>query len=401
MGDAVTVKKPRIVSIDILRGIVMIVMVLDHVREFFSSAKFSPSDLTQASAGLFLTRWVTHFCAPVFVFLAGTSAFLYLNRGKTKAELSKFLFTRGLFLIFAELIIVRFCCSFNFNYHDTAANICQVIWVIGWSMMFLSCIVHFPSGVIAFIGIVMVAGHNLLDGIDPSKLGNFGWLFIVLHVREVIMITPGFGLGIVYPLIPWVGVMALGFLFGNILALDEAKRRRVFFVLGLSLTAAFVIIRAINIYGDPSRWAYQKDLLFTIFSFINCSKYPPSLLFLLMTLGPAIFALSFMADKEGPLARIFLVFGRVPFFLYIVHLFVIHGIALILSFIKYGVFPAWMFQGNPIFSTPAFPSGPADYGYDLPVVYVIWAAVTAGLFPLCRWYMNFKKTHNNPIFSYI
>lgn len=393
--------KPRVVSIDILRGAVMVIMALDHVREFFSSVKFSPTDLTQTTAALFLTRWITHFCAPVFVFLAGTGAYLYMNRGKSKTELVKFLFSRGLFLIFAELVIVRFCCSFNFNYRDAGANVCQVIWAIGWSMIFLACIVRLPLRAITLIGLLIVLCDNLLDGIDPSRLGPFSSLFIILHVRDAITVAPALQVKMVYPLIPWVGVMALGFAFGNIMVSEEARRRRIFLLLGASLIAAFIILRALNIYGDPSRWSYQRNALFTIFSFINCTKYPPSLLYLLMTLGPAILALSFIKDKDGPVADFFVSFGRVAFFFYIMHLFVIHLFALLFAALRYREFPIWMFQGNPIFSTPAFPSGPGDYGYGLGIVYLVWITVIILLFPLCRWYMNFKKTHNNPILSYI
>jgi uncharacterized membrane protein len=315
--------KPRILSINILRGIVMVIMALDHVREFFSSAKFSPTGLTQTTAALFMTRWVTHFCAPVFVFLA--------------------------------------------------------------------CLMRLPIKAITLIGLLIVACDNLLDGIDPARLGPFSTLFIILHVRESITVMPALQVKMVYPLIPWVGVMALGFAFGKIVVLEEAKRKRMFFLVGAGLIAMFVVLRALNVYGDPSRWSQQKDLLFTVLSFVNCTKYPPSLLYLLMMLGPAILALSFIKESEG----------RVAFFYYIMHLLLIHIMALVFAFVRYGEFPPWMFQGNPIFSTPAFPSGPSDYGYGLAVVYIVWLTVVILLFPLCRWYMNFKKTHHHPIFSYI
>lgn len=395
-------KAKRLISIDMMRGFAIVIMALDHVREFFTSARFSPTDLTQTTAPLFLTRWITNFCAPVFVFLAGTGAFLYYVRGgKTKSELAWYLFTRGLFLIFIELVIVRFACSFNFNYMDSNANVCQVIWAIGWSMIFLACIVRLPVWLIAAIGGIIVAGHNLLDGLASVCPQSLRWLLIVLHSRDMITILPGLELKITYPLIPWIGVISLGFAFGSIVILEEKARQKIIFLLGTAAIGAFIILRALNIYGDPSQWTIQKNALFTFFSFINCSKYPPSLLYLLMTLGPALVLLSMLKEEERPVARFFLVFGRVSLFFYIMHLLLIHTIALVVATLKYHAIPAWMFQGNPIFSDPGFPAGPVDYGYGLPVIYLVWVVVIVALFPLCRWYMNYKNTHKYFWLSYL
>ena len=394
-------KKKRVISIDLLRGIVMAFMALDHTREYFSSVRFSAADLAQTTTALFLTRWMTNFCAPVFIFLAGAGAYLFTKRGRTKKELSWFLFSRGAFLVILELTVIRFVCCFNFNLHIVDANVCQVIWVIGWSLIVLSVLVYFPMWVIALFGAVTVLGHNFLDFINAENLTHLKWLHIVLHSRDIITIYPGISFKMVYPLVPWCGVMSLGFIFGKAVFMDEDKRRKFFFWLGISLIIFFVVLRAINVYGDPYEWSYQKDWLFTIFSFIDCTKYPPSLLFLLMTIGPAIFLLAFLREEEGPITRFFLVFGRIALFFYIMHLFVIHIVAVILAFIRYRQFPAWLFEGNPIFSIPAFPTGPQDYGYSLPTVYVIWACIMLILYPLCRWYMNFKKTHSSPILSYL
>ncbi len=394
-------KKKRVISIDLLRGIVMAFMCLDHTREYFSSVRFHPGDLAQTTAALFMTRWITNFCAPVFIFLAGAGAYLFTTRGRTKKELSWFLFSRGAFLVILELTVIRFVCCFNFNLYLVDANVCQVIWAIGWSLIILSILVYFPMWVIAIFGAITVLGHNILDFIDMENLTHFRWLHIILHSRDIITIYSGISYKMVYPLVPWCGVMALGFLFGKAVFMEEKKRRKFFFWVGLALTIAFVVIRVFDVYGDPVKWSHQKDWLFTLFSFLDCTKYPPSLLFLLMTLGPSILLLSILSENEGPITRIFLIFGRIALFFYIMHLLVIHIAAVILAAIKYKQFPSWLFEGNPIFSVPAFPTGPQDYGYSLPVVYVIWACIMIILYPICKWYMNFKKIHSHPILSYL
>lgn len=394
-------KKKRVISIDLLRGIVMAFMCLDHTREYFSSVRFNPADLAQTTAALFMTRWITNFCAPVFIFLAGAGAYLFTKRGRTKKELSWFLFSRGAFLVILELTVIRFVCCFNFNLYITDANVCQVIWAIGWSLIILSVLVYLPLWAIALFGTVTVLGHNIMDFIDTENLTQLKWLHVVLHSRDIVTIAPGISYKMVYPLIPWCGVMALGFLFGKTVFLEATKRRRVFFWLGLGLTVLFIVLRALDVYGDPSKWSHQKDWLFTLFSFLDCTKYPASLLFLLMTLGPSILLLSAFREEEGPVTRFFLVFGRIALFFYIMHLLFIHIAAVILAVIRYGVFPSWLFEGNPIFSIPPFPTGPQDYGYSLPVVYLIWIVIMLILYPLCRWYMTFKKTHSHPILSYL
>jgi uncharacterized membrane protein len=395
-------KAKRIISIDILRGIVIVIMALDHAREYFSSFRYSPTDLFYTTPALFMTRWITHLCAPVFVFLAGTGAFLYyLSRGKSAEKTSFFLWSRGLFLVFMELTIIRFAASFNFNYFDNLANICQVIWAIGWSMIFLSLLVRLPSWSIALIGGVIVVFHNLLDGIGPMVPPSIKWLLIILHVRDYISIAPGIEFLIAYPLIPWIGVIALGYAFGNIMLLEDNKKKTTLFWAGSGMILAFFILRLINIYGDPQAWSVEGSRLFTVFSFINVTKYPPSLLFLLITLGPAILLLSFIKEKENPLANFFLVLGRTPMVFYISHILLLHLTALIFAWLRYGTFPLWMLTGNPIFNQPAYPSGPANYGYGLVVVYIAWLSVVVVLYPFCRWYMQYKKDHKYFWLSYL
>ena len=393
------VHKKRVISIDYLRGIVIVLMALDHIREFFTFGGFSPTDLSQTSAALFFTRWVTHFCAPVFVFLAGTGAFLYKSRGRSKLELSRFLLTRGLFLIFLEFTVIRFAVTFNLNYFSPGSTVAQVIWVLGISMVILSAVVFLSNWLIALFGIGLIAAHNLFDA--ASVMPAFEWLWIVLHKPGLLMLPLGLEAKLIYPVVPWVGVMALGYMFGNIVTQEEEKRKKCFFWLGLGLVAAFIIIRSINIYGDPVPWTSQGSFLFSVLSFLNCAKYPPSLLFLLMTLGPAILALSFFSEKDTPASKFFVTFGRVSLFFYIIHFFLIHVIAIIFSMLRYNVMPHWLFANNPVFSSPSFPSGPTDYGYDLIAVYLIWIIVTLLLYPVCRWYMKYKATHAYPWLSYL
>jgi uncharacterized membrane protein len=397
--ESPAVKKKRIISIDYLRGIAIVIMALDHIREFFTSARFSPTDLSQTNTALFFTRWITHFCAPVFIFLAGTGAFLYGSRGRTKPEMSWFLFSRGLFLIILEFTVIRFAVTFNMDYFSAGSTVAQVIWVIGLSMVIMSALVFLKDSLIALIGLLLVASHNMFDAV--SVVPALEWLWIVLHRPGLFMLPLGLEIKVTYPAIPWVGVMALGYVFGNIVTQEERRRKKSFFWIGLSLVLGFLVIRGINVYGDPSSWIRHESFLFTTLSFLNCTKYPPSLLFLLMTLGPAILILSFIKDEDTPISRFFVIFGRVPLFFYIIHFFLIHIIAIILSLFKYRYIPHWLFANNPVFTSPPFPTAPADYGYNLIVVYLIWFLVTLLLYPACKWYMKYKSTHNYPWLSYL
>ncbi|MBS1812780.1 MAG: DUF1624 domain-containing protein [Acidobacteria bacterium] len=388
---ALTQNRTRLDSIDFLRGLVMIIMALDHTRDFFSSTAFEidPTDLTRTSSALFLTRWITHFCAPVFVFLAGTAAYLAGSRGKSKAALSQFLFTRGVWLIVLELTVIR-CLGWywNFNYAHSRG---QVIWAIGWSLIALAGLIHLPIRVIAIFGVVMIAGHNLLDGIKLESVGAWRWLWAILHVPAELEWAKGKIFFTQYPLIPWIGVMAVGYAFGSIFRREQAERNKLFLRLGLALMAAFIVIRGINVYGNPQPWAVQKNWWFSIFSFLNCEKYPPSLLYLLMTLGPAIALLPLLDRAWGKLGQAIITFGRVPLFYYLLHLPLLRVIVVIVAIAKYG---------SDIFNLPQ-DQPPPGWGFHLPVVYLIWLGAILLLYPLCRWFAGVKQRSRKAWLSYL
>lgn len=370
---------PRLQSIDLLRGAVMVLMALDHVRDHFSGAPFDPLDLAETDPAMFLTRWITHFCAPVFVFLAGTGVFLSQSRGKTTGDISRFLLTRGLWLVLLELSVIRLAWQFNVNFRIFHGS---VIWTIGWSMVALAGLVHFRRSVIAVAGVVMVLLHNALDGVPSESFGPVWWLWNILHVPAAIPLGERSLFNPHYPLIPWIGVMACGYVFGEIVLFEERRRKRWLTGLGLGLTGGFVLLRAINIYGDPVAWSVQPDPVFTLLSFLNTEKYPPSLLFLLMTLGPAIAVLPLLERPSGRIARAVTVFGRVPLFYYILHLYLIHALALLAGVLQ--GFPARRFLlGHWVF--------PKKYGFDLPVVYGVWVLAVALLYPVCAWYARLKR----------
>ena len=386
-----SLRPARLDSVDILRGIAMIVMALDHTRDFFHIARFDPLDLTQTNTFLFLTRWVTHHCAPTFVFLAGTGAFLSGTRGKTPAELSRFLLTRGLWLVFLELTVVRFAWLFNVDY---SLSVGQVIWAIGWSMVALAGLIRLPRWGMVVIAFGMILFHNAFDGVDPATFGAFGWVWRILHVQSFITFDGGMTFVAMYPLIPWIGVMAAGYLFGSILQKEEAVRRKLLYRIGLGLIAGFVILRAINVYGDPHPWHTQGSVMFTILSFIDTHKYPPSLLYLMMTLGPAITVLPLFERWKGKLADAVTVYGRVPLFYYVLHICLIHILA---------VGAAWL-TGKGVgflFSNELPGMWTNDYGFSLGVVYLVWAGVIMLLYFPCRWFAGVKRRRNEAWLSYL
>jgi uncharacterized membrane protein len=383
--------RPRLDSVDLLRGLVMVLMALDHVRDFFTELRFDPTNLSQTTVPLFFTRWITHFCAPTFVFLAGAGAFLQGARGKGRSELAGFLVTRGLWLVVLELTVVRLGWAFDLNYAGLLWV--QVIWVIGVSMVVLAGLVYLPLPVIAAFGLVMITTHNLFDGITPESLGGWGPLWTVLHVQRPVTLPGGGALFVAYPLIPWIGVMAAGYAFGSLLLLPTEERRRLMLRLGLALTAAFIVLRALNIYGDPRPWTPQPTGVLTLLSFLNTTKYPPSLAFLLMTLGPAIASLAWFERLSGTAARFLIVFGRVPLFYYVLHIFLIHAVALALGVMA--GFPASTFL-KPFFLNP-----PAGWGYGMPAVYALWVAVVLALYPVCRWYAGLKARRRDAWLSYL
>jgi uncharacterized membrane protein len=408
----------RIDSIDLLRGIVMVIMMLDHTRDFVHSGAFQldPTDLTRTTVPLFLTRWITHYCAPVFVFLAGTGAYLQLARGKSKRELSRFLVTRGMWLVLLEFTVVRLGVFFNLDYRFLV--FLQVIWVIGVSMIVLAALIHLPVKVIAGVGIGMIALHNFLDRIHivgwrgpGSPVPGLGAkLWFIAHQPFEVFPVAGFPspiVFVVYPLIPWVGVMAAGYAFGVVYQKGPAWRRRFLLATGSVATALFILLRAINFYGDPSRWARQKSTVFTILSFLNTTKYPPSLLFLLMTLGPAIIALALFESDTLPRARAagavvasvknaLITFGRVPLFFYILQWYTAHIIAVVAGLIA-GQSVGYQFA-SPIdkFNSPP----PAGVGFRLWVVYLCWAIGVLLLYPICKWFGGVKARRRDWWLSY-
>lgn len=393
--------RARLYSVDLLRGIAMILMALDHSRDYFHFcgfySGFDPLDLSQTYSALFITRWVTHFCAPIFVFLAGTGAYLSASRGKSRSELSILLFTRGLWLIFLELTVVNVSWYFNFDFRVVMGG---VIWAIGWSMIALSVLIILPLRAITAFGVAMIVLHDIFDGVQSQNLGSLGWLWTILHEWNAIQLTPQTIFVIAYPLIPWIGVMAAGYGFGKMLLLEPGKRRKWLLILGISLILIFIIIRATNLYGDPRPWSGQQSKIFTLFSFINTEKYPPSLLFLLMTLGPSITALALFDRNPGSFARSVIVFGRVPLFFYLLHIPFIHALAVLFAYLHYSR-AQWLFQFPYIGPGVHNPSVPVGYGYGLPVVYLVWLAVIIILYPACSWYAGIKKRHRNAWLSYL
>jgi uncharacterized membrane protein len=384
----------RLESIDILRGIVMVLMAIDHTRDFFTNIRFDPMDPAHTYPALFFTRWITHFCAPTFVFLAGTGAFLYGSR-RTPGELRHFLWTRGLWLIVLELTILKFAWSFNLSY---AYIPLIVIWAIGCGMLTLACLASVPARVVGWVGVAIICLHNLFDGISPEAFGRFAPLWTVAHVMGAFPIAPGMVVISAYPIVPWIGVIMAGYGFGTLFLRPPEDRNRIFLRLGLALTAAFVALRATNLYGDPLKWSVQKNGFYTLFSFLNCQKYPPSLLYTLMTLGPAILALAFLPKLRGRLAKPFLIFGRVPLFYYVLHIYLIHGLAALFATIRYGSAP-WMFKGLP--NTWPGTELPAYYGYGLATVYLIWFMVLVILYPMCKWFAGVKQRRRDPWLSYL
>lgn len=379
--------RARLDSVDALRGLVMVIMALDHTRDFFSNAHIDPTDLKQTTVALFLTRWITHFCAPVFVFLAGTGAFLMQSRGKTKREMARFLLTRGLWIVFLELFVVGPSWAFRFALDHLSV---QVFWAIGWSLVALSALIFLPRPALLAFVVVMIVGHNALDGIQPDNVGAFRNEWIVLHTVGAIFWRPGYRLFVLYPLIPWIGVMAAGYLFGIVLRQEAETRKRTLQRLGTGLLLGFVALTALNRYGDPHPWQIEKNGVFTALGWLNKTKYPPSLQYLLMTLGPAILLLSALPDRiTRPVGRVFVTFGRVPLFYYLLHVPLIHGLSLLVGYFRYGA---------QIFSLERPPD---DWGYGLPVVYAVWIGVVIALYPACRWFSEVKRRHRSVWLSYL
>jgi uncharacterized membrane protein len=381
--------RTRVESIDLLRGAVMILMALDHVRVFFHDAAYvhSPTDLGRTSAVLFFTRWATHYCAPTFVFLAGISACLYGARAGRK-ELSFFLATRGAWLVFVELFVLSLFRTFNPTY---AYFNLQVIWTIGLSMIVLSALIYLDSRLLLLVSAVLIAGHNLLDGVHVAGDGLASFLWAVLHEARV------FTLGrvtirVMYPLLPWIGTLAAGYCFGRfyLADYDAARRRKILLWAGLGGTALFIVLRFANGYGDASPWSMRDTATFTVLSFLNVTKYPPSLLYLLMTLGPALTFLALTERSSNAVTAPVTVFGRVAMFYYLAHILLIHVAATVAA-------PLCGHDMMDMVLTSAPSDAPAlkGYGFGLPTVYVVWLGLVLALYPCCRWYDRHKRRHQS------
>ncbi len=381
------IRSKRIVSIDLLRGVVMILMVLDHVRDYFHaySYQFDTLDLDHTSAAIFFTRWITHFCAPVFMFLAGISAFLY-GAKRSRKELSFFLFTRGLWLVLAELFIVNFGWTFDPFYR---VYILQVIWAFGICMIVLSVLVYLNRQLLLLIGILLIAGHNLLDGVHVPGNGGEAFFWSFLHDQRLFSLGHSTVL-VGYPILPWIGIITMGYCFGPLYSPDQdpAKRKRTLLSLGLGAIVLFVLLRFSNVYGDPSRWSEQRSGLYTFLSFLKVTKYPPSLLYTLITLGPALVFLAFAEGKLNAFTEKISTFGRVPMFYYLVHIFFVHLLAVI-AVVATG--HAWtdMVVTTWVTNSP----GLKGYGFNLATVYLVWAATVILLYPLCNWFDKYKRSH--------
>ena len=406
-------RSPRIDSVDLLRGLVMVIMLLDHTRDFVHHDSFfmDPTDITKTYPALFFTRWITHYCAPIFVFLAGAGTYFQVARGKSKADLSRFLVTRGLWLIFLEFTAVRLAASWELHY--SFLGMMQVIWVFGWGMIVLAALIHLPTRIVAAFGLVMIATHNLLDGIKVTQWQGPGSpvpsvgakLWDVFHQQAAFPIAgwPSPVILILYPLIPWLGVMAVGYAFGSVYDRPSDERRGWLFRWGSAITIGFVVIRAINSYGDPGHWAVQKTVAMTVVSFLDVQKYPPSLLYLMMTLGPALLALGLWERYNDPGANIsrtglkgaFITFGRVPLFFYLLQWPTAHGAGFLLTYLA-GKDTSQYFRP---FIGGAPP--PANAGFSLWVVYAAWIAGVLLLYPICKWYAGVKARRSDWWLSYL
>lgn len=382
-------KRVRIESIDVVRGMIMILMALDHTRDFLGTRGVNPTDPATTTIALFFTRWITHFCAPVFFLLTGTGAYLSLRK-KSKAELSQFLFTRGVWLLFLEIVGVR-CLGWQFNF-DYCLLILNVLWALGWAMIVLSPLVYLPAWVIGAFGVGMIASHNVFDFVESSNP-----IWTILHSPNFLINDPRHAVLVAYALVPWVGVTAAGYALGQIYSWPPARRRGFLLPAGIGLVATFVVLRAINIYGDPQRWATQRSAAFTVLSFLNTTKYPPSLLFLLMTLGPALLFLWAVDAGTPRWLRPALIVGKVPMFYYLLHIPLIHLIAIAVCYARYGQVH-WMFESATPDQFPVTP--PPGWGYSLPIVYLLWGVVVSTLYPLCRWFAGLKQRRSDAWLSY-
>ncbi|HET9826005.1 MAG TPA: heparan-alpha-glucosaminide N-acetyltransferase domain-containing protein [Chitinophagaceae bacterium] len=399
-----TVSRTRIQSIDIVRGVVMVIMAIDHVRDFFYKAPVSsgasvatnPTDLATTTPALFFTRWFTHFCAPIFVFLAGTSIFL-MSQKKSKSELSSFLIKRGIWLVLVELILITFSWTFNPFYNFI---ILQVIWALGVSMIVVGLLIRLPMNALLVIGLAIVFGHNLLNYPSINHAIKSGWLADLLYFSNfsAYNLDKNHVFIIVYAFVPWTGVMLLGYCLGKLFVpgFNAAKRKRILLRLGFSLWAIFLVLRFINNYGDPVPWSKQpRGDVFTFLSFMNVNKYPPSLDFLCVTIGGGLIALALFERSKSGVWQFFRVYGRVPMFYYILHLYLIHLIGVMVFFAEGFSVDQIVTPNNPFFFRPS------AFGFGLWGVYIVWLIVVLVLYPACKKYDHYKSTHRKWWLSYL
>tara|TARA_Y100000768_G_C23974675_1_gene682436 strand:+ start:506 stop:1684 length:1179 start_codon:yes stop_codon:yes gene_type:complete len=379
-------KNKRITSLDLLKGAIMIIMALDHVRDYFhyDAFFFDPTDPTKTNIGLFFTRWITHFCAPTFSLLAGVSAYLIGIR-KSKKELSSFLLKRGIWLIFIELTVVNFSWFFDFHFQTFGLF---VIWSLGISMIFLAAIIHLKLKHILIFSLMVIFGHNALDSIQiGSKI-----FWSIIHERNFIDLSNGVKLLAAYPILPWIGVMSFGYYIGSFYDrnFSAEKRKKIFFIIGLSSIFIFFIVRFLNGYGNLNNWKSYEHGVQTVFSFLDPAKYPPSISYLLMTLGPVFFILSLAENLKGKIVNLISVFGKVPFFYYIIHIYIIHLLALITAWITGFGWENMIVKGWVTLSPKL-----DGFGFTLPYVYVIWIAIVVFLYPFCNKFSNYKQNNKD------
>lgn len=403
---AVPARRARLDSIDLLRGIVMVIMVLDHTRDFAfaTTLHISATDLAQTTPAIFFTRWITHYCAPVFVLLAGTGSYLQRIRGKSRAELARFLITRGLWLVVLEFTVVGLGIKFSFDTH--LLGLAQVIWAIGCGMIALGGLIYLPTIAVAAIGIAIVLFHNTLDVFPvyqwqgPSSpgptAGQAVWLILHGGPFQILPLGHPFPLVVLlYAILPWTGVIAIGYALGALYRLDPRQRRRILFGVGAAVTAAFLVVRAINGYGDPAPWSPQRSPLFTALSFLNTTKYPPSLAYLLMTLGPALLALGWFDQLRPSRWTVPLItVGRVPLFFYLLQWPAAHGLALAAGYLAHKPID-YLFWRFPLTRAPA------DAGFSLGTTYLLWILAILLVYPLCVWFAGVKRRHRAWWLSYL
>jgi uncharacterized membrane protein len=398
---ASTVSKTRIGSVDLIRGAVMILMAIDHVRVYSGVPPGGPT------AGVFFTRWVTHFCAPAFIFLAGTSIFLYARK---LTDVSRYLLVRGVWLILLEFTFLRIAWTFNFDFRHY--EMAGVIWVIGVCMILMAGLVKLPLAAIGTIGVAIIVGHNLMDSHMPTLLagleqnpvsGLWKIMYVGFFAGPIQFGVDGPNLIVLYSIIPWIGVMAAGYAFGKVLTLESAQRRRLCFVIGLTAIGLFFVLRGFNLYGDPRPWHVSVSgrngapPMPALFSFLNTTKYPASLDFLLMTLGPIIALMPLLDGLNGAVARAITLFGRVPFFFYMLHIPLIHALALLVSKIRLGYVSPWLFANHPMGN----PEPPEGYVWSLPLLYLVWGITIVLLYFVCRWFAALKARRSDWWLQYI